>query len=116
MKTVFLHVSLPQVIYCKVISGFSLPDASPEDNMIIVDHVIYGLYQSSHKFYILLYDILEDLGLKYCEVDHVVFYGYFLTSPDSSISTLSNADPLIIIMLVHVDDGLVAINSLPLYY
>ncbi|KAF5383186.1 hypothetical protein D9615_005093 [Tricholomella constricta] len=48
-------------------------------------------------------------------VDHAVFYARFLEPPHPSIPMPPDNQPLLIIITVHVDDGLVATNSEPLY-
>jgi hypothetical protein len=63
----------------------------------------------------LLFRCFTALGMCCCEVDHVVFYGFWSTPPHSSIPSLPNETPLIAIIPVHVDDGLIVSNSLPLY-
>ena len=50
-----------------------------------------------------------------CEVDHAVFSGTWMVPPHPSIPALSSNAPLFAIIPVHVDDGLVVCNSLPLY-
>ena len=54
-------------------------------------------------------------GLPCCEVDHAVFYGHWSSPPDNSITMPSNGDDLILMVPVHVDDGLAVTNSIPLY-
>ena len=118
VKTAFLHALLDRIIFCKHIPGFPIPstdDSSPADVLQIIC-AVYGLQQSSHEFYVLLHGILESIGLIRCEVDHAVFYSHFSQPPHPSILMPSNSEDLVIFMLVHVDDGLVATNSLPLYH
>jgi len=76
---------------------------------------LYGLKQSSHEWYTLLRNVLEKIGLTRCEVDHAVFFGRFTSPPDPSIPMPSDGSDLLIIMPVHVDDGLTATNSPTLY-
>ena len=101
-------------LYLKQIEGF--PEADPS-TVYLVLQAIYGLRQSSHKFYCLLRKVLEDIGLICCEVDHALFYGHFTSSPHLSIPMLTSGNDLVVFMPVHVmiDDGLVATNSLPLH-
>jgi len=54
------------------------------------------------------------LGMMRCEVDHAVFYGRWSSPPDTSILMPPDGD-LILLVLVHVDDGLAVMNSIPLY-
>src|SRR5271168_4371427 len=50
-----------------------------------------------------------------CDVDHAVFSGTWATPPHPSVPALPSDAPLFVIIPVHVDDGLVICNSLPLY-
>ena len=43
------------------------------------------------------------------------FYGWWSTSPDMSIPMPSNGDNLILMVPIHIDDGLAITNSIPLY-
>ena len=118
VKTAFLHALLDRIIFCKHIPGFPVPamdDGAPADALQVL-RAIYGLRQSSHEFYVLLRGVLESIGLLRCEVDHAVFYGRFTKPPDPSIPMPPGGVDLVIFMPVHVDDGLVATNSIPLYH
>ena len=113
IKTAFLHAKLTLDIYCKQIPGF------PEDNPHTVLRLLvalYGLRQSSYEFYMLLLKIMTRLGLIRCEVDHAVFSGRWTSPPHPSIPMPSNGEHLTLLIPVHVDDGLVATNSIPLYH
>jgi len=55
------------------------------------------------------------LGLSRCKVDHAVFNGRWSSPPDPSIPMPSDGADLVLIILVHVDDGLGVTNSIPLY-
>ena len=77
---------------------------------------LYGLRQSSYEFYMLLLKIMTCLGLICCEVDHAVFSGWWTSPSHPSIPMPSNGEPLMLLIPVHVDDGLVATNSIPLYH
>jgi hypothetical protein len=112
VKTAFLNALLPEEIYCKQIPEF--PEADPTLALLCL-RAIYGLKQASHEFYVLLCATLEALGLVRCEVDKAVFYGRFSSPPDPSIPMPLNNSDLVIIIPVHVDDGLVSTNSIPLY-
>jgi len=63
----------------------------------------------------LLLKIMMHLGLIHCEVDHAVFSGQWTSPPHPSIPMPSNGEPLMLLIPVHIDDGLVATNSIPLY-
>jgi hypothetical protein len=113
IKTAFLHAKLTLDIYCKQIPGF--PEADPHTVLRLLV-ALYGLRQSSYEFYMLLLKIMTRLGLIRCEVDHAVFSGRWTSPPHPSIPMPSNGEPLTLLILVHVDDGLVATNSIPLYH
>ena len=97
-----------------MIPGFKLIDAGPDDNALIAQHAIYDLKQSSCEFYLLLKSVLVDLGFVICNVDHAVFCTCFAEPPDPSIPMPEDGEDFLIIMPVHINDGFVAINSLPL--
>jgi len=63
----------------------------------------------------LLQKLMTCIGMTRCEVDHAVFYGCWSSPPDDSITMPSNGDDLILMVPVHVDDGLAVTNSIPLY-
>jgi hypothetical protein len=113
IKTAFLHTKLTLDIYCKQIPGF--PEADPHTVLRLLV-ALYGLRQSSYEFYMLLLKIMTRLGLIRCEVDHAVFSGRWTSPPHPSIPMPSNDEPLTLLIPVHVDDGLVATNSIPLYH
>ena len=75
---------------------------------------LYGLRQSAYEFYILIMLLLLNLGLVHCEVDHGVFVGEWSSPPDLSI-TMPTSGPLVLYVLLHVDDGLEITNSVLLY-
>ena len=111
IKTAFLHAKLSTTIYCKQIPGF--PEADPQTILHLLV-ALYGLRQSSYEFYMLLLRLMVRLGLTHCEVDHVVFSGRWSSPPDASIPMPSDGSDLLLIP-VHVDDGLAVTNSIPLY-
>ena len=47
---------------------------------------LYGLRQSAYEFYILIMSLLLEFGMVRCEIDHGVFFGDWVTSPDLSIA------------------------------
>ena len=55
------------------------------------------------------------IGMMQCEVDHAVFYGLWSSPPNDSITMPSTGGDLILMVPVHVDDGLAVTNSIPLY-
>ena len=112
VKSAFLHALLSHQVYLKQIGGF--PESDPSVVYLAL-RAIYGLRQSSHEFYCLLRKVLEDIGLIRCEVDHALFFGRFTSPPHPSIPMPTSGEDLVIFMPVHVDDGLVATNSLPSY-
>jgi len=113
VKTAFLHCRLRSDIYCKQIPG--QPRLSNPGAVLRILVALYGLRQSAYEFYMLLLRSFQALGMQRCDVDHAVFYGTWTTPPDPSIPSLPDATPLFAIIPVHVDDGLIVCNSLPLY-
>lgn len=112
VKTAFLNAPLSHEIYCKQIPGFPEADKSQVYQIL---RALYGLKQSSHEWYNLLRDVLEGIGLTRCEVDHAVFFARFASPPHPSIPMPPDGSDLLIIMPIHVDDGLMATNSHALY-
>ena len=112
VKTAFLHCHLRSELYCRQIPGYPLSDPT-----LVLKHLValYGLRQYAYEFYMLLFRCFTALGMRRCEVDHAVFYGSWSSLPHSSVPPLPNSATLIAIIPVHVDDGLIACNSLFLY-
>ena len=113
VKTAFLHCKLRNEIYCKQIPGYPLDDSQKVLRILVA---LYGLRQSAYEFYTLLWKCFSSLGMHRCDVDHAVFSGTWTIPPHSSIPALPSNAPLFAIIPVHVDDGLVVCNSLPLYH
>jgi len=63
----------------------------------------------------LLLNLFLELGLVRCKVDHGIFYGRWKTPPDEQIPMPKDRSPLLLIVPLHVDDGLGVTNSLHLY-
>ena len=112
VKTAFLHCRLRTELYCKQIPGYPLDDPKKVLRLLVA---LYGLRQSAFKFYTLLLKCFASLGMHHCDVDHAVFSGTWTVPPHSSIPVLQSDAPLFAIIPVHVDDGLIVCNSLPLY-
>jgi len=112
VKTAFLHAKLSYLLYAKQIPGF--PEADP-DTVLRLLVALYGLRQSAYEFYTFFLKLLIRIGLSRSELDHSVFIGHWVSPPHSSISMPLTGKPLILIVPIHVDDGLVATNSTPLY-
>ncbi|SJL16752.1 uncharacterized protein ARMOST_20281 [Armillaria ostoyae] len=112
VKAAFLNAPLSQEVYIRQIPGFPLPDPKA---VLRLKKALYGLKQSSHEWFNVLRDAMMSLGLESCIVDPAVFYGRWTSPPDPSIPMPSNGSALFIIIPVHVDDGLSATNSAPLY-
>jgi hypothetical protein len=72
---------------------------------------LYGLRQSAYKFYMLLMSLLLNLGMIRCKVDHGVFFGKWISPPDSSITMPADGSPLVLYVPIHVDDGLAITDS-----
>ena len=112
MKTAFLHARLPYDIFVKQILGFPEADINTVLRLLVA---LYGLKQASYEWHKLLSSTLAALGLLHCEADHAVFVGRWTTPPHISVSLPSSGKPLLLIIPIHVDDGLAISNSLPLY-
>ena len=112
VKTAFLHAKLSTVIFCKQIPGFPEADSSTVLHLLVT---LYGLKQSLYKFYMLLRKLMTCLGMTHCEVDHAVFYGSWSSPLADTIPMPSNGNNLILMVPIHVDDGLAITNSIPLY-
>jgi hypothetical protein len=113
VKTAFLHCRLRSDIYCRQIPG--QPPLPEPGKVLRILVALYGLRQSAYEFYMLLVRSFQALGLQRCDVDHAVFYGTWAVPPDPSIPPLPDNAPLFAIIPVHVDDGLIVCNSIPLY-
>ena len=112
VKTAFLHCKLRTELYCKQIPGHPLDDPKKVLRLLVA---LYGLRQSAFEFYTLIWKCFTSLGMHRCEVDHAVFSGTWSVPPHPSIPALPSNTPLFAIIPIHVDDGLVICNSLPLY-
>lgn len=112
VKTAFLHARLPYDIYLKQIPGYPEADSITVLRLLVA---LYGLKQSAYEWYTLLSRTFAELGLLRCEVDHAVFIGRWTSPPQALIPMPASGDPLLLIIPIHVDDGLAISNSLPLY-
>jgi len=63
----------------------------------------------------LFFSLLSGLGMVRCDMDHGVFFGEWVKSPDPSVLMPSDGSPLTLIVPIHVDDGLGITNSTQLY-
>jgi len=63
----------------------------------------------------LFFSLLSDLGMTRCDADHGVFYGEWKQSPDPSVPMPDDGSSLVLIIPIHVDDGLGITNSIQLY-
>ena len=108
VKTAFLHAKLDYLLYVKQIPGF--PEADPHTVLRLLV-APYGLQQSAYEFYKFLLKLLIRLGLSRSELDHSVFIGCWTSPPHSSITMPLTGKPLLLIVPVHVDDGLIVTNS-----
>lgn len=108
VKTAFLHAPLTSEVYCKQIPGY------PEKDPILVLKLcvaLYGLRESAYEFYTFLDAIMVRIGFKHLDIEHAVWLAVFVESPDpESVPMPVDGSPIIIIVPVHVDDGLVITN------
>jgi Reverse transcriptase (RNA-dependent DNA polymerase) len=112
VKTAFLHARLPYSIYVKQIPGYPENDPKTVLRLLVA---LYGLKQSAYEWYTLLASIFSALGLLRCEADHAVFIGRWSTPPDPSVVMPESGEQLVLIVPIHVDDGLAICNSKSLY-
>lgn len=110
-KTAFLHAKLCHPIYVRQIPGYPLSDPKKVLHILVT---LYGLHQSAFEFYSLFLLLLLSLGMTCCEVDHGVFIGEWLSSPDPSVSLPEDGHPLVLYIPLHVNDRLAVMNSPPL--
>ena len=111
-KTAFLHAKLRHPVYARPYPGYTCLGHGKVLRILVA---LYGLRQSAYEFYMLLLELLLDLGMIRCEVDHRVFFGRWVSPPDSSVSMPLDGLPLVLYVPLHVDDGLAITNSSPLY-
>ncbi|KAJ2923061.1 hypothetical protein H1R20_g14033, partial [Candolleomyces eurysporus] len=112
-KVVFLHATLSEEVYIRQIPGF--PEADPT-HVLCLKKALYGLKQLAYEFYKYLNATMSLIGLTRLDMDCAVWLGVWPQSPDPShIPMPPDGSPLILIVPVHVDDGLGATNSSPLY-
>ena len=111
-KTAFLHAKIRHPLYARPFPGY--PISTPGKFLRILV-ALYGLRQSAYEFYILIMSLLLEFGMVRCEIDHGVFFGEWMASPDPSITMPLDGQPLVLYVPLHVDDGLAITNSKPLY-
>ncbi|KAJ3515515.1 hypothetical protein NMY22_g14435 [Coprinellus aureogranulatus] len=111
IKTAFLHATLHELVFVGQIPGF--PELAGA--VYRLKRALYGLKQSAYEFYIFLKESLSKIGVFHCDVDRAVFVGIWNTPPDPSIPMPPDNKPLILMVPVHVDDGLAVSNSDELY-
>jgi Reverse transcriptase (RNA-dependent DNA polymerase) len=111
-KTAFLHAKIHHSNYAQQFPGYTLKNLGKVLHIVVT---LYGLHQSTFKFYTLLMSLFLDIGLARYEVDHGVFFGKWTLPLDPSILMPPNGDSLVLYISIHVDDGLAITNLLPLY-
>jgi len=111
-KTAFLHAKLRHSVYARPYPGCTRLGHGKVLRILVA---LYGLRQSAYEFYMLFLELLLELGMIRCEVDHGVFFGRWVSPPDSSVSMPLDGSPLVLYVPLHVDDGLAVTNSTPLY-
>src|ERR1700678_270640 len=111
-KTAFLHAKIRHPLYARPFPGY--PSSTPGLFLRILV-ALYGLRQLAYEFYMLIMSLLLEFGMVHCEIDHGVFFGEWVSPPDSSIAMPTDGSPLVLYVPLHVDDGLGITNSQPLY-
>ena len=81
-KTAFLHAKLRHDVYSHSFPGWPI---SKPGRVLKIVAALYGLRQSAYEFYMLFFSLLSGLGMVRCDVDHGVFFGEWVESPDPSI-------------------------------
>jgi len=71
-KTAFLHAKIQHSVYTCPYLGYTRLGHGKVLRILVA---LYGLQQSAYKFYMLFLDLLLELGMIRCEVDHRVFFG-----------------------------------------
>ncbi|KAJ3484899.1 hypothetical protein NLJ89_g11945 [Agrocybe chaxingu] len=112
VSTAFLHARNRHPVYCRQIPGHPIGEPGQVLEVLVA---LYGLCQSAYEWYCLLMSIFLSIGLIHCEADHGIFYAYWSSPPDPTISMPPDGSPLFLIVPVHVDDGLGVTNSEHLY-
>ncbi|THH04538.1 hypothetical protein EW146_g10151 [Bondarzewia mesenterica] len=98
VKNAFLNGDLEEEIYMKQPPGYAAPGL--EDKVCRLIKTIYGLKQSSQRWYKKLCDAFFEMGFKVCSVEHGIF-----TKHDETKGTIS-------IIAASVDDFALLANSL----
>ncbi|KAJ2914303.1 hypothetical protein MD484_g6105, partial [Candolleomyces efflorescens] len=112
-KVAFLHASLSEEVYIRQIPGF--PESDPTC-VLRLRKALYGLKQSAYEFYKFLNATMSLIGFSRLEMDRAVWLGVWTVSPDPrNIPMPADGSPLVMVVPVHVDDGLAATNSPQLY-
>ena len=111
-KTAFLHAKIRHPIYACPYPGYV---RSHPKSVLKILVALYSLRQSAYEFYTLFLSLLLNLGMIRCEVDHGVFFGRWLSPPDSLVMMPDDGSHLQLYIPLHVDDGLATMNSPSLY-
>ena len=91
----YLIAPLTETIYMRQPRGYESP--GKEHAVCQLIHALYGLKQAGREWYLLLYDIMQELRFTSCQTEHAVFYCY------------KDKDALIVV--VDVDDLMMTGNS-----
>ncbi len=111
--TAFLNASLHCEVYVHQIPGYQLENLKAFQRL---RKALYGLKQSPHEWFREFSFVLHTLGLNPCPVDEAVFTGHWNKDhPHPVVPLPSNGSDLFIILPIHVDNGLTAMNSVSLY-
>ena len=70
----YLNAPLTVTIYMRQPKGYEVP--GKEHKVCQLVHALYRLKQAGREWYLLLYDVMWELGFTHCQTEHAVFYRY----------------------------------------
>src|SRR5882724_9315602 len=91
----YLNAPLMETIYMRQPKGYKVP--GKEHTVCQLVHALYGLKQAGREWYLLIYNVMWELGFTRCQTEHAVFYHY--------------VDEDALIVAVDVDDLTMAGNT-----
>ncbi|KOM49185.1 hypothetical protein LR48_Vigan08g001200 [Vigna angularis] len=94
IKNAFLHGDLEEEIYMEQPPGFSCVAQGESKLVCKLRRSLYGLKQSPRAWFGKFSHVVQQFGLKRCEADHSVFYGY--STPDKCVYLMVYVDDIVI--------------------